>query len=507
MSTLVARHLQQAVDLGDRQAAVDHVGDAVLARLGRARGDVEEAGYGVERRGLVSARRSPPPFAEPASADTAASIGCTCDIDERAARRLPLRPGGRWRTRPRVTWLAPGGVPVSARRLRVAALLQRRSTIRCARPVRFRAVQHRHVRFRRADRRRPSARAPCAIVCFAAVVVLCRTVGVDRRAFRSAAFCEPPSEVTATTTATTTATARPPRRSRSPLPRERLAAYDRRCRSSGGGRGLPRRRRLLAPAGACAPASVAGDGAPRPRRAAPAVAAEGSGARGGRRPRGGHAGRRRRPLRRAGAAGRAPARDERGSPGPGAGAAGRLLALRRRRGAPARERRHRRRLRGGRSRVRPAPPAGREPRRLAGSRGLRREPAHAAEPAADRPAAAGAGGAAERRGAGLAPRASADRAARRTAGGRASRVAGGWPVHGRTGHGHDRSGRRRTRRLRRRSGGRRGRADRRNGRADDPRRRRRARQRAPRRRRPLAAPAAPSARRRLLLDARAGRGC
>src|ERR1700740_1409760 len=41
-----ARDLEQAIDLGDRQAAIDHVRQPPLARLGRALGDVEEAAYG-----------------------------------------------------------------------------------------------------------------------------------------------------------------------------------------------------------------------------------------------------------------------------------------------------------------------------------------------------------------------------------------------------------------------------------------------------------------------------
>src|ERR1700751_5257006 len=40
------RALEQAVDLGGRQAAIDHVRQPPLARLGRALGDVEEAAYG-----------------------------------------------------------------------------------------------------------------------------------------------------------------------------------------------------------------------------------------------------------------------------------------------------------------------------------------------------------------------------------------------------------------------------------------------------------------------------
>ncbi len=97
-----ARDLEQPIDLGDRQAAVDHVRDAALARLDRARGDVQEVGYllapgaltsAVGRRGVdqdrptaATLRRPAPALSRPAitttvelpaSGDTAASIGCT----------------------------------------------------------------------------------------------------------------------------------------------------------------------------------------------------------------------------------------------------------------------------------------------------------------------------------------------------------------------------------------------------------------------------------------------
>ena len=77
MSTLVARHLQQAVDLRDRQSAVDHMRDAPLARLGRALGNVQKAGYGE-----VAALSRPTittTVAEPASEATVPSIGCACE--------------------------------------------------------------------------------------------------------------------------------------------------------------------------------------------------------------------------------------------------------------------------------------------------------------------------------------------------------------------------------------------------------------------------------------------
>src|SRR5581483_11325717 len=44
----LADHLHQRVHLRDRQAPVDHVRQPPLARLGRALGYVQEAGYGVE---------------------------------------------------------------------------------------------------------------------------------------------------------------------------------------------------------------------------------------------------------------------------------------------------------------------------------------------------------------------------------------------------------------------------------------------------------------------------
>ncbi len=81
----VAGDLQQAVDLGDRQPPVDHVGDAVLARLGRPRRDVEEAGYGLDVSCSLSAPTITTTFAEPASAVTAASIGSTCVTDSECA--------------------------------------------------------------------------------------------------------------------------------------------------------------------------------------------------------------------------------------------------------------------------------------------------------------------------------------------------------------------------------------------------------------------------------------
>ena len=74
----VAGDLQQAVDIGHRQPPVDHVGDAVLARLRRPRRDVQKAGYGLDVSFSLSAPTMTTTFAEPASAVTAASIGSTC---------------------------------------------------------------------------------------------------------------------------------------------------------------------------------------------------------------------------------------------------------------------------------------------------------------------------------------------------------------------------------------------------------------------------------------------
>src|SRR5947209_8724679 len=68
-----AGDLQHAIDLGDRQPLVDHVGDARLARLARPRGDVEEVAYG-DAEGL-SAPTTTATLADGASAATPVSIG------------------------------------------------------------------------------------------------------------------------------------------------------------------------------------------------------------------------------------------------------------------------------------------------------------------------------------------------------------------------------------------------------------------------------------------------
>ena len=68
-------HLQQAIDVGDRQAAVDHVGESPLAWLGRALGYVQEAGYGEVA--ALSRPTTTATLAEPARDAVADSIGCT----------------------------------------------------------------------------------------------------------------------------------------------------------------------------------------------------------------------------------------------------------------------------------------------------------------------------------------------------------------------------------------------------------------------------------------------
>ena len=55
-STALAGDLDEAVDLGDREAAVEHVRDAPLARLLAARREVEERRHG-ERAGYCAGRR------------------------------------------------------------------------------------------------------------------------------------------------------------------------------------------------------------------------------------------------------------------------------------------------------------------------------------------------------------------------------------------------------------------------------------------------------------------
>ena len=67
--------LEQPVDVGERHPAIDHVGDAVLARLDRAGGDVEKRRYGLVV--ALSAPTTTTTFAVPASADTPDSSGWT----------------------------------------------------------------------------------------------------------------------------------------------------------------------------------------------------------------------------------------------------------------------------------------------------------------------------------------------------------------------------------------------------------------------------------------------
>ena len=68
------RHLEQALHLRHREAAVDHVREAALARLGRAGWDVEEVGYGPVA--ALSRPTMTTTVAEPDSDATPASIGC-----------------------------------------------------------------------------------------------------------------------------------------------------------------------------------------------------------------------------------------------------------------------------------------------------------------------------------------------------------------------------------------------------------------------------------------------
>src|SRR5262249_53409012 len=101
-------HLQQAVHLRHRQAPVDHVRESPLARLARALGDVQEAGYGT-----VAALSRPTittTVAEPESDATLASIGCACPTPRE--RAIPsASPWGRAGSSPTATWWAPGGRP------------------------------------------------------------------------------------------------------------------------------------------------------------------------------------------------------------------------------------------------------------------------------------------------------------------------------------------------------------------------------------------------------------
>ena len=69
-----SRHLEQALHLRHREAAVDHVRETALARLGRAGWDVEEVGYGPVA--ALSRPTMTTTVAEPDSDATPASIGC-----------------------------------------------------------------------------------------------------------------------------------------------------------------------------------------------------------------------------------------------------------------------------------------------------------------------------------------------------------------------------------------------------------------------------------------------
>src|SRR5437588_10894923 len=70
-----ARDLEQAVDLRDREALVDHVRQAAVARLDRTLGNVEKARYGTDD--TLSWPTTTTTFAELASAEAEPSIGCT----------------------------------------------------------------------------------------------------------------------------------------------------------------------------------------------------------------------------------------------------------------------------------------------------------------------------------------------------------------------------------------------------------------------------------------------
>src|SRR5581483_2462172 len=107
----LAHHLEQTVDLGDREPPVDHVGDPLLTGLGRALRDVEEAGYGVVVPwAALSAPTTTTTFAGPASVATACSIGCTWVTESEWATPFASAwwPGAYCTT---VTSLAPGGRP------------------------------------------------------------------------------------------------------------------------------------------------------------------------------------------------------------------------------------------------------------------------------------------------------------------------------------------------------------------------------------------------------------
>jgi hypothetical protein len=85
--------------------------DAVLARLQRPRWDVQEAGYG--EAAALSVPTTTTTFAEPASAETASSMGRTdAPLSEReTASASALWPPVYCTT---VDWLAPAGRPPTA---------------------------------------------------------------------------------------------------------------------------------------------------------------------------------------------------------------------------------------------------------------------------------------------------------------------------------------------------------------------------------------------------------
>ena len=176
MSTLLAGDLEQAVDLGDRQAAVDHVGDAMLARLGRALRDVEKAGYGLVRGVALSAPTITTTLRLSCASDArrAASIGCTASPHSASARRLRA---SRWwplAYSTTVDLCVPGGVPSAPSPASSRSAAVRWRAVR--EPVGLRcALSTATLRFGRTDRRRALA-PPCAL-CAAVLRVSSRSVG------------------------------------------------------------------------------------------------------------------------------------------------------------------------------------------------------------------------------------------------------------------------------------------------------------------------------------------
>ena len=106
-----ARDLEQVVDLGHRQAPIDHVRQPPLARLRRARRDVKESGYGTVE--ALSRPTITATVAEPESDATVPSIGCGwATPSARATLAASARCPPLYSTA--VTWFEPGGRPASA---------------------------------------------------------------------------------------------------------------------------------------------------------------------------------------------------------------------------------------------------------------------------------------------------------------------------------------------------------------------------------------------------------